>query len=83
MPDGRRPLTLKDADDYTTKLPKKKFDLLEWQSAIEALMLCSRGGHAMLARIGVMRALTRDDERAFNPDTKRHHWGKPKLKREQ
>jgi hypothetical protein len=34
--------------------------LPEWQAAIKVLMLCSRGGHAMLARIGVMRALHRD-----------------------
>jgi hypothetical protein len=47
-----------------------------------ALMLCSRGGHAMLARIGVMRALNRNVERAFNPDAKKHHWGKHKPKDE-
>lgn len=40
------------------------------QAAIEALMLCSRGGHAMLARIGVMIELSRDVERVFNPDAK-------------
>ena len=44
LPDGRKLLTLKDAADYITKLPKKESDLPEWQTAIEALMLCSRGG---------------------------------------
>lgn len=83
LPDGRQLLTLKDAADYITKLPKDESDLSEWQAAIEALMLCSRGGHAMLARIGVMRALHRDVERVFNPNRKDHHWGKRKLKREQ
>ena len=46
-------------------------------------MLCSCGGHAMLARIGVMRALTREVDRVFNSETKKHHWGKRKLKRDQ
>ena len=40
---GRKLLTLKDAADYITKLPKKESDLPEWQTAIEVLMLVSRG----------------------------------------
>ena len=79
MPNGRQLLTLKDAADYITKLPKKESDLPEWQTAIEALMLCSRGGHTMMTRIGVMRALNRHVERVFNPERKDHHWGKRKL----
>ena len=35
-----------------------------------------------LARIGIMRALNRDVERAFNPDGKDHHWGRRKLARD-
>jgi hypothetical protein len=35
LPDGRKLLTLKDAADYITKLPKKESDLPEWQTAIE------------------------------------------------
>ena len=57
MPDGRKLVTLKDEADYVTKLPKKESELPEWQTAIEALMLCSRGGDTMLARIGVMKVL--------------------------
>jgi hypothetical protein len=49
-----------DAATYITSLPKKQSDLPEWQAAIESLMLCSRGGDPMLARIGVMEALHRD-----------------------
>jgi hypothetical protein len=30
----------------------------------------------MLARIGIMRALNRRVERAFNPDRKNHRWGR-------
>jgi hypothetical protein len=46
-------------------------------------MLVSRGGPTMMARIGVMKALTRHVERVFNPDRKDSHWGKRKLKRDQ
>jgi hypothetical protein len=42
LPDGRELFTLKDAADYIMKLPKKESDLPKWQTAIEALMLCSR-----------------------------------------
>ena len=44
LPDGRQLLTLKDAADYVTKLPKEQSDLAQWQIAIQALMVCSRGG---------------------------------------
>jgi len=83
LPDGRKLLTVKDAAHYVTNLPKKESDLPEWQAAIEALMLCSRGGDAMLARIGVVKALNRHVERVFNTDAKERHLGKRKLKRDQ
>jgi hypothetical protein len=83
LPGNRKLLTLKDAADYITKLPKKEADLPEWQTAIEVLLLCSRGGPTMMARIGVMKALNRNVPRVFNPDRKDHHWGKRKLKRDQ
>jgi hypothetical protein len=51
---------------------------------MEALILVAENdGSTMLARIGVMRALNRHVERAFNPECKAHHWGKRKLKRAQ
>ena len=74
---------MRDAADYITSLPEKVTDLTDWQVAIEALMLVSRGGPTMLARIGVMKALNRHVVRDFNPDRKDHHWGKRKLKRDQ
>ena len=83
LPRGRSLVTLKHAADYITKLPKSESDLQEWQTAIEVLMLCSRSGDPMLARIGVMKALNRGVERVFNPDCKGTHWGKRKLKRDQ
>jgi hypothetical protein len=83
LPKGRQLVTLKDAADYIMKLPKKESALPEWQTAIEVLLLCSRGGPTMMARIGVMKALNRHIERVFNPDRKETHWGKRKLKRDQ
>jgi hypothetical protein len=83
LPDGRKLLTLKDAADYVTKLPKKESDSPEWRAAIEVLLLVSRGGPTTMARIGVMRALNRDVERVFNPARKDTNWGKRKLTRDQ
>jgi hypothetical protein len=82
LPDGRELVTLRDAAIYITSLPKRVSSLPEWQTAIEVLMLCSRGGDPMLARIGVMKALHRDVVREFKSDRKEAHWGKRKLKRD-
>ena len=84
LPRGRRLITLEDAGNYITKLPKAEHEAPEWQDAMEALMLVVRlNGPTMFARIGVMRALNRHVERVFNPDRKNHHWGKRKLKRDE
>jgi hypothetical protein len=64
-------------------LPKKESALPEWQTAIEALLLCSRGGDPMMAKIGFMKALNRDVVREFKTDRKETHWGKWKLKRDE
>ena len=80
---GRQLVTLEDAGNYITKLPKAVHEAAEWQAAMEALILvATSGGPAMFARIGVMRALNRHVERVFNPDRKDHHWGKRKLARD-
>jgi hypothetical protein len=47
-----------------------------------ALGLLVTLGGPKLARIGIMRALNRDVERAFDPDGKDHHWGRRKLARD-
>jgi hypothetical protein len=82
-PNGKKLITLKDATTYITTLPKKESALQEWQTAIEVLMLCSRGGDPMMAEIGVMKALHRDRVREFKSDRKETHWGKRKLKRDE
>jgi hypothetical protein len=63
--------------------PKAEYEVEEWRTAMEALILvATSGGPTMLARIGVMRALKRHVERVFNPDRKDHHWGRRKLARD-
>jgi hypothetical protein len=71
LPKGRQLITLKDAGNYITKLPKAEHMAPEWQAAMEALILvATSGGPTMLARIGIMRALNRHVERVFNPSRK-------------
>jgi hypothetical protein len=71
LPRGRTLVTLEDAGNYITKLPKAEHAAPEWQDAMEALILvATRGGPTMLARIGVMKALNRHVVREFNSDRK-------------
>lgn len=58
---GRKLVTLRDAGRYITKLPKAEQATPEWQTATQALMLvANHGGPTMLARMGIMKALNRD-----------------------
>jgi hypothetical protein len=50
-PDGRKLLTLRDAAEYMTALPKAEHDAADWQVAMETLLLVAeRDGPEMLAR---------------------------------
>jgi len=72
-------VTLREAADYITKLPKAEQQLDEWQTAIGALIMAAENrGPLMHARIGMLRALNRHLVRTFNPDQKDTHWGKRK-----
>jgi hypothetical protein len=83
LPRGRQLVTLADAGNYITKLPKAEHEASEWQAAVEALILvATAGGPTMFARIGVMRALNRHVELVFNSGRKDPHWGKRKLKKD-
>ena len=66
LPDGRVLITLMDAGEYITALSKAEQQLDEWQTAIEVLMLVSRSGPTMMARIGVMKALNRAGQSTLN-----------------
>ena len=55
LPRGRQFVTLEDAGNYITKLPRAEHAAAEWQTAMEALILAAEsGGPSMLARIVVM-----------------------------
>jgi hypothetical protein len=80
---GRQLVTLEDAGNYITKLPKAEHEAPEWQAAMEALILVvTLGGPTMFARIGIMRALNRHHVQEFNPKHKEPHWGRRKLARD-
>ena len=57
---SRTLVTLEDAGDYVTRLPKAEHSAPEWQGAMSALMLAAQGGPMMLAHIGMMQALHRE-----------------------
>jgi hypothetical protein len=69
----RELVTLKDAGEYITKLPKAEHTATEWQTAMEALLLAVRGAPTMLARIGVMKALHRHELCEFKSSEKKTH----------
>jgi hypothetical protein len=82
LPRGRQLVSLEDAGNYITELPKAEHMAPEWQDAMQILMLvAARGWPTMLARIGVLRAFHRNEERVFNRNET--HRGKRKLKRDQ
>jgi len=77
---GKALATLREAALYTTKLPKAEHDAQEWQAAMQALILIAEYcGPTMFARIGMMRALIRHVERAFDGSKKETHWERRKL----
>jgi hypothetical protein len=58
LPGGRKLVTLKDAADYITKLPKAEQNKPEWQTAIHCLIGAAEGRNFLMhARIGVLKAL--------------------------
>jgi hypothetical protein len=79
---GKTLSTLGDAANYIMKLPKAEQNLPEWQAATEALIMAAEGrGPLLHARVGMLRALNRNVERAIKTDRKETHWGKRKFKR--
>jgi hypothetical protein len=65
LPKGKPLVTLRDAANYITKLPKALHQAPEWLTATQALLLVvERNGDAMLAHIAVMKALHRHEPKA-------------------
>jgi hypothetical protein len=83
LPGRRKLVTLRDAGRYIAALPKVEQESPEWQGATEALIMAAEDrGPLMHAHIGMMRALSRNVERVFDPTRKDHHWGRRKLARD-
>ena len=67
LPRGPQLVTLEDAGNYITRLPKAEHTTAEWQAAIEALILVATlGGPTTFARIGIIRALNHGYIREFD-----------------
>jgi hypothetical protein len=47
------------------------------------ILVATKGGPTMLARIGVMQALNRHHVREFDLNREPHHWRKRKLRRDE
>lgn len=83
LPMGEALLTLQEAADHIMKLPKAEQEAAEWQAATEALIMAAEDrGPVMHARIGMLRALRRNEPVVFS-DRKDQKWGKRKLLRDQ
>lgn len=62
VPKGPPLRTIGDAVEYIDHLPKSEQSAPEWQDALRALLVVVEGnGPAMFARMGITRALSRND----------------------
>jgi hypothetical protein len=85
-PDGKQLRTLREAVAYLAKtVPKSELGMPAVTTAAEMLTYAAERGDAwmFLARMATLKALHHHDVVQFNPDAKKHHWGKRKLKRDQ
>ena len=66
LPSGKVLLTLRDAGQYISSLPKAVHKEPQWETAINALLLAAGGGPSMFARIGIMRAVSPPAEPVYD-----------------
>jgi len=82
LPRGKKLITLRDAAEYITELPRAEHDTEEWQAAMQVLLLVAEhDGPAMFVRIGVIQAINRHVARAIAPPGKRQALGRRKADR--
>ena len=69
---GERPArTLRDAGNYIRELPQSERDTPEWRLAVQMLIDAAEDrGPLLFAKMGMVRAINRMAERAFNPHLK-------------
>jgi hypothetical protein len=87
VPGKRKQLvTLRDAVDYMTSLPRKEQNAEYWRPAATLLAIIGeRGGCMFFAERAVSFGLRKGvkDEPVFDPSRKTTHWAKHKLKRDE
>jgi hypothetical protein len=75
LPNGKRLATLRDAAGYITKLSESEHAAKEWQTAMHCLIQAAdHGGPVDFARIGVMQALHRHEEKVYDTSRKDPKW---------
>jgi hypothetical protein len=66
LPDGSELATLQHAYDHLNKFPKSEQDTEEWKAAADCLIAAAEhGGAVAFARIGTLRAMRRQADRAL------------------
>jgi hypothetical protein len=82
-PKGDQLITLRDAGDYITKLPKAQHDAKAWQTAMHCLLQAAdSGGPTDFARMGMMQALYPKGDPVYSPRSKEPKWRRAKLVRD-
>jgi hypothetical protein len=82
-PKGDQLITLRDAADYITRLPKAQHDTKAWQTAMHCLLQAAdSGGPTDFARMGMMQALYPKGEPVYQPRSKEPKWRRAKLVRD-
>jgi hypothetical protein len=78
LPRGRHLVTLEDAGNYITKLPKAEDEAEEWQAAMEALILVATLGGPTMFRAHRRHEGIEPERRArVQPIAQRHQMGTP------
>jgi hypothetical protein len=83
---GKPLVTLRDAVEYMTSLPRNEQNAEHWRPAATLLAIIGeRGGCMFFAERAVAFGLRKgvNDEPAFDPSRKTTHWAKRKLKRDE
>jgi hypothetical protein len=84
-PAGVQLHTLQEAVAYlASTIPKSERDMPVVTTAAAMLTFAAERESAWMtfARMATSKAIHRHEVRQYNPDAKKHHWGKRKLKRD-
>jgi hypothetical protein len=71
---------VQDAQRHDARPARRQNALINAASARSVTIVVEHSGPAMMARIGILRALNRHVERVFNADRKDKHWGNERAK---